>query len=895
MAARGRKRVFLIDGTSNIFRAYFAIRGGMTSEDGLPTNAIYGFTQILRKLLKDESPDYLAVAFDTAEPTFRHKKFKEYKAQRPAPPDDLIPQFEFAPKVCEALGVLALEAPGYEADDILATLAHKARADGFDVVVVASDKDLLQIVGDGILVMNPHKDNLLLDAEKVKEVFGVRPDQVTDVLALWGDASDNVPGVTGIGEKGAKKIIAEYGDLESAIARAEEIQRKSYRENLIAEADKARFSKELVTLDSAAPVEFTPEALRRREPDQTQAYALFKSLGFQSILSEFQPAPSGPTADYRAILDPDELRELAEKLRAAGRFAVDTETTSLDPLRGELVGMSFCFEPGRAWYLPLRHRTVGAPEQIPVEEAREILRPLLSDPAVGKVGQNIKFDLLVLERAGMELDGIDFDTMLASYVINPGARHNMDELALQHLGHHTIHYQDVAGKGAKQVTLDQVEIDRVRDYAAEDADVTWQLYEVLSERLKGSSQEPLYRDLELPLLRVLAGMERAGVKVDVEYLGGLSREYQSELSRLQARIHEAAGHPFNIQSPRQLAEVLFDELGLTSKKRTAKTRSRSTSVDALGALAGSHDLPRLVLDYRGLAKLKSTYVDALPTMVNPDTGRVHTSFNQTVAATGRLSSSDPNLQNIPIRTEQGRRIRRAFVPEAGHVLVTADYSQVELRILAHMSGDPVLLEAFRAGEDIHRATAARIQGIDPKAVTKEMRNRAKAINFGILYGMSASRLAREQGMERAEAEQFIRDYFHHFRRVKEFIEETKAAALAAGSVETLFGRVRYLPDLESPNPMIRQAADRAAVNTPIQGTAADLIKMAMLAVDRRLAEEGLRSRLILQVHDELVLEVPVDETEAARDLVIACMEGVHALDAPLVVDAGTGDNWLEAK
>ncbi len=890
----GKPRVYLVDGTSTLYRAFFAIRAGLTNKDGMPTNALYGFTNMLRKLLKEEQPEYLAVAFDRPEPTFRHKKYEQYKAQRPDTPPDLIAQSPWAPKICRALGLSALEMPGYEADDILGTLAVQCRDAGFDVVVVASDKDLLQLVGDGIVVMNPHKE-LVLDASKVEEVFGVRPDQVVDVLSLWGDASDNVPGVTGIGEKGAKQIIRDFGDLESAIARAGEIKRKSYRENLLAEADQARFSRELVTLKTDVPLDLEPEALRRSDPDGGAALALFQDLGFRTLLQEFLPEPAAPDAHYVTILELDELRRLTAELRTAGRFALCTETSSLDPMRGRLVGLSFSHRAGSGWYLPLGHHYMGMPDQIPAADALEVLRPLLEDPAVQKVGQNLKHDLLVLERAGVKLQGIAFDTMLASYLLDPIAKHNLHDMAAEHLGIRTLRYEEVAGKGAKQVALDQVDVEKVRNYAAEGADVAWQLAETLGPRLREAGQGKLLEEMELPLLEVLAGMERAGVQVDVDYLAGMSREFQKELDRLQVEIHRQAGQEFNINSPRQLGAVLFDELGLESTRKTTKTKSRSTGQEALEGLATEHEIARMVLDYRGLSKLKSTYVDALPALVHPDTGRVHTSFNQAVAATGRLSSSDPNLQNIPIRTERGRRIRRAFVPASGCRLVVADYSQVELRILAHMTGDPALLEAFRRGEDIHATTAATVFGVPLDQVSAEMRGRSKAVNFGIIYGMGPHRLAQTQSMTYKEAKQFITDYFHHFGGVKEYIDGVSEEAKRTGKVSTLFHRVRYLPDIQSSNRVAREAAVRAAVNTTIQGTAADLIKMAMVQVDRELRGQGLAARMILQVHDELILEAPEKEVSAARDLVVSCMEGVHPLDAPLVVDVGVGDNWLEAK
>jgi DNA polymerase-1 len=891
---QGKSAVYLVDGTSTLYRAFFAIRAGLTNKDGMPTNALYGFTNMLRKLIKEKQPEYLAVAFDRPEKTFRHEQYEPYKAQRPDTPPDLVAQAPWALKICGVLGLPSLEKAGYEADDILATLAVRCREAGLDVVVVASDKDLLQLVGDGIVVMNPHKE-LLLDAAKVEEVFGVRPEQVADVLALWGDASDNVPGVTGIGEKGAKQIIRDFGDLESAIAGADAIKRKSYRENLKAEADQARLSRELVTLKMDVPLDLEPEALRRRDPDGAATLALFQELGFRTLLEDFLPEPDAPETEYAAILEADALESLAKQLRAAGTFALDLCTSSREPMRGELVGLSFSPQAGSGFYVPVGHHYMGMPEQIPLPEAMAILRPLLEDASVGKVGHDLKHTRIVLERAGVKLQGITFDTMIASYLIDPIAKHGLEDLAAEHLGTRTLRYEDVAGKGAKQRPAAELEVEELRDYGAACADLTWQLSELLAPRLEESGQRRLLEEMELPLLEVLAGMERAGVQIDVGYLGKMSREFQKELDRLQGEIFELAGHEFNIQSPRQLATILFDELGLESTRKTAKTKSRSTGQEALEELAAEHDVPRLVLEYRGLSKLKSTYVDALPALVHPDTGRLHTSFNQAVAATGRLSSSDPNLQNIPVRTEQGRRIRRAFVTAPGCRLVVADYSQVELRILAHMTGDPSLLEAFRRGEDIHATTAAKVFGVPLEQVSGEMRSRSKAVNFGILYGMGPHRLARSQSMTFQEAKQFIADYFLHFVGVKEYIERVSEEAKESGKVSTLFGRVRYLPDIQSSNRVAREAAMRAAVNTTIQGTAADLIKMAMVNVDRELRRQDLKARMILQVHDELVLEAPEKEVPAVQELLVACMEGAHKLDAPLVVDTGVGDNWLEAK
>ncbi|MFQ5845028.1 MAG: DNA polymerase I, partial [Planctomycetota bacterium] len=822
------RTIYLVDGTYNVFRAYHATPR-LASSRGLPTNAVFAFAQILRKLIVDHRPAFLGVAFDTEAPTFRHEEFKPYKAHRPPPPEDLILQLPYVRRVCEVLRVPVIEKDGFEADDLIATLAEKAKATGHDVIVVTSDKDLFQLVDEHVRILNPARGNLLMDPAKVEEIFGVPPHQVRDVLALWGDASDNIPGVPGIGEKGAKELIRRYASLEEAHRHAGDIPRKAYREGLKAHYDQALRCRDLVTVRRDAPVDLDLEDLRYGEPDAAAAYALFSELEFAGLQQEFAPAREPGGADYRVVLEEAELQEALRRARRDGILSIDLETTSTDPMRAAIIGVAVCSRAGRASYVPVGHTYLGAPAQIPLEKVLDRLRPLLEDRDLPKAGQNLKYELILFRRHGVDLAPVSFDSMVASYLIDPGRRqHNLDVLALDYLDHRTIRYKDVAGSGKDEVTLDLVDVEQVGRYAAEDADVALRLKEVLEPRLRQMELDELYQDLELPLISVLADMEMAGVRVDPEVLRAMSAEFAVELRRLEEQIHELAGCRFNINSPKQLGEVLFERLNLASRRRTAKTRARSTSVQVLEDLAPQHPLPRKILEYRSLAKLKSTYIDALPALINPSTSRVHTSYNQTVAATGRLSSSDPNLQNIPARTELGRKIRAAFVPEAGHLFLAADYSQVELRVLAHMADVPELADAFRKGEDIHRRTAAEIFGVPAERVTPQMRGQAKTINFGVLYGMGAVSLAAQLGIPRGEARAFIENYFARFPRIKEYVDETVAQAERDGFVTTLFNRRRYFPDIRSPDRLARQQALRAAVNTTIQGTAADLIKKAML-------------------------------------------------------------------
>ena len=965
-----RRVLYLVDGTAQMFRAYFAIRG-LTNADGLATNAVFGFTSTLRKLLEDEKPGHIGVAFDLAGPTFREAKYADYKAHRPPVPEDLNVQFPYAKEVCEGFRIPVLELEGFEADDLIATYTKRAREQGFDVVVVASDKDLLQLVGDGVTVLNPSK-NLRLDSAGVREHFGVLPEHVRDVLGLQGDAVDNIPGVPGVGEKTAIEMVSTYGGMDAILERARRFvaawtakdaaveagapsaELRSALDALIAVEpagelrdrlaaardavaagasdakqakglvkllkdldkgssrriwfavveyeDQARLSKDLATVDVDVPVAFDPRALRLDPPDRAKLAVLFRSLGFRTLTAEFEadapvaPTPAAPSekATYRGVTTRAQLEELATALRKAGRFAVDTETNSQDPMRAAIVGISAAWRAGEGFYIPLAHRYLGVPDQLELETVREVLGPVLADPSIGKLGQNFKYDLHVLRRHGLPVEGWALDTMVAAFLLEPDRlSFGLDQLAAHLLGHETIKYASLVGTGAKQITLDQVEVERVTDYAAEDAEVTWRLAEVLEPRLAAAGVAELYRTMDGPLLPVLARMEANGIRIDAEALRAMSREMDVLLDRARKDIHELAGTSFNVDSPKQLREVLYGKLGLTPGKKTAKSGVHSTDAQTLEDLAGEHEIARRLLEYRELAKLKGTYVDALPELVNPETGRIHTSYHPTGAATGRLSSSDPNLQNIPARSDVGLRIRSAFVPEPGWVFLASDYSQVELRVLAHLCEDPGLIEAFRAGEDIHRVTASKVFGVPPEAVDDGMRRRAKAVNFGILYGMSESRLARDQGMSRGEAREFMKAYFDRFRNVRAYIDGVREEATREGAVRTLFGRVRYFPVLRRGGRAEVEQALRAAVNTTIQGTAADLMKLAMLRVERALAEARLGSRMLLQVHDELLLEVPESEVEGILPVVRRAMEEVHPLKVPLVAEASFGKDWRE--
>ncbi len=885
------KRLYLVDGSSYIYRAYYAIRH-LSNSKGLSTNAVLGFTNMLLKVLREERPDYVVVVFDAKRPTFRNELYPEYKANRAAMPEDLVPQVPLIKEVVRGLRIPAIEKEGFEADDIIATLARKAVDAGLEVTVVTGDKDLMQVVGDRVRLLDTMNDRVS-GPEEVVAKFGVPPEQVVEVLGLAGDASDNIPGVPGIGAKTAGSLIREFGSIDNLLTQVDRVGGKKRRENLERYGDQARLSRELARLVYDVPVDLDLEGAARREPDVDALAPLFRELEFGRLLSEFSDQTRTTGEGYRCVLDPAGLDAIAAELQRADRIALDTETTGLDPRRAGLVGLSFSVRPGEATYIPVGHVGDGQPDQLDRDGVLDRLRPVLEDPARPKVGQNLKFDIQVLRRAGVTVAGVAFDTMIASYLARPGAKsHSLDALAAALLGHRTITFGEVTGKGKDRRGFEEVPVDEAAVYAAEDADIALRLVDELRPLLAETGQEALFRDVEMPLVEVLADMEWAGIRVDAAFLRGLSRELERRLAGLEAEIRELAGVAFNVASPKQLGEVLFEHLKLPRGRRT-KT-GWSTDAEVLARLAEDHPIAAKVLDYRTVAKLKSTYTDALPQLVNPDTGRIHTSFNQAVTATGRLSSSDPNLQNIPVRTEEGRRIRRAFVPADGNLLLSADYSQVELRVLAHMADEPEMKRAFAAGEDIHRRTAGEIFGVFPATVSDEQRRQAKTINFGVIYGMSAFGLAKALGIGRKEAQAFIDRYFDRYPRVRAFMDEMKARAREDAYVTTLLGRRCAIPEIRSRNPAVRGYAERNAINYPIQGTAADIIKVAMVAVHRRLAREGLAAKLVLQVHDELVLDVPEAEVDAVRRLVREEMERAVELSVPLEVDIGVGPDWSAA-
>ena len=884
-------KVFLIDGSSYIYRAFFAI-AHLSNSKGFPTNAIYGFTNMLLKILREKGAEYAAIAFDAPGPTFRHEVFGEYKANRPSMPEDLRVQVPHIKEVVSALRVPVLEKEGYEADDLIATLARRLEREGIETVVVSGDKDLMQLISSRITLYDPMKDKTF-QVPDVKERFGVPPDKVVEVMGLMGDTSDNIPGVPGIGPKTASQLIDEFGSIENLLKNVEKVKSGKVRSSLDRYAEQARLSRELATLDSEAPLDWGLEALKLGEPDRKNLQAIFKEMEFAKLLKDFSLQTDHRDDDYRLITGRGEFDDLVQNLKKAGTFALDLESTSIEPMRAEIVGLSFSFEPHRAFYLPVGHAYPGAPEQLSREGVLRTLRPLLEDPGMKKYGQNIKYDYILLANSGIRLQGIAGDSMIASYLLNPSKhRHSLEELSREYLDRQIITYSDVAGSGAKAIPFSQVEVGKACRYSGEDADLTLQLAQLLMPKIEADGFAELFHEVELPLIEVLATMEMNGVRLDVPLLEVMSREFEIKMDKISEEIFDLAGESFNINSPQQLGKILFERLKLPGGKRT-KT-GYSTDVEVLNELSKDFPLPAKVLEYRSLSKLKSTYVDALPQLVNPKTGRIHTSFNQTVTATGRLSSSDPNLQNIPIRSPEGRRIREAFMPEEGSRILSADYSQVELRILAHLSRDPFLVDTFQKDQDVHAATAGEIFHVSPDRVNPEMRRLAKVINFGIIYGMSAFGLAKELGIQPAVAQAYIANYFQKYHGVRDYIDSSLEAAREKGYVTTLMNRRRYLPDIKSPNRSVRQFAERIGINAPIQGTAADLIKVAMIRIHRRLIREKRETKLILQIHDELVFEVPEGELEGVRAMVKEEMEGVTKLVIPLKVEVGTGKNWAEA-
>ncbi len=896
-----KNHMILVDGSSYLYRAFHALPSLSTSS-GQHTGAIYGVANMLRRLLKDYQPERMVVVFDAKGKTFRDDLYAEYKANRPPMPDELRSQIELLHELVQAMGLPMLVVDGVEADDVIGTLAAQATEAGMDTLISTGDKDMAQLVNGHVTLVNT-MDNTTLGEQGVEEKFGIPPERIIDYLALMGDTSDNIPGVPKVGPKTAVKWLKQYHSLDEIMAHADEIKGK-VGDNLRASLGQLPLSRQLATIKCDVPLPGGPESFTVQTPEKERLTRLVGELEFKTWLSELlsggkDDAPQGDAAhddsDYQIVQDRESFAAWLERLQAAELFAFDTETTSLNYMQARIVGVSFAVEAGEAAYVPVAHDDPVGGEQLDRDWVLEQLRPLLEDPHKAKLGQNLKYDRNVLLNDGITLRGMAFDTMLESYVLDSTAsRHDMDSLALKYLGRKTISYEDVAGKGAKQVSFDQVSIATAGPYAAEDADITLRLHHVLWPKLTAEAKlTALFRDIEMPLIPVLSDMERTGVLVDAGMLARQSEELATRMAEIEQEAHDAAGEPFNLASPKQIQAILFDKLGLPVRKKTPKG-APSTAEEVLAELALDYPLPRLILDYRSLSKLKSTYTDKLPKRIDPDTGRVHSSYHQAVASTGRLSSSDPNLQNIPVRTAEGRRIRQAFIAPKGHKILAADYSQIELRIMAHLSGDEGLLRAFAQGEDIHRATAAEVFGVPLEEVTGEQRRSAKAINFGLIYGMSAFGLARQLGIPRTAAQDYVDLYFERYPGVKAFMDSTRESARELGYVETVFGRRLYLPEINHRNGQRRQYAERTAINAPMQGTAADIIKLAMIETHRWIGETELGVTLIMQVHDELVFEVREDQVIVAQAEIERCMAGVARLRVPLVVESGAGINWDEA-
>ena len=924
MATSG-EHLYLIDGSGYIFRAYHAMAYSgrpMTRSDGTPIGAVYGFTNMIMKLLQDladgEQPTHLAIIFDTARKTFRGDIYPEYKAHRPPAPEDLVPQFPIIREATKAFGLPSIEMRGFEADDLIATYTRQAREKGWQVTIVSSDKDLMQLLGDGTDMFDPMK-SVRTSADTVCDKFGVGPEKVIDVQSLAGDSADNVPGVPGIGLKTAAQLIHEYGDLDTLLERAHEIKQNKRRENLIEFAEQARVSRQLVTLEQNVPVEAQIDEFVLSDPDAATLMEFMEAQNFRSLKVKAQhkwgsDMPVDVASEevievqknYSCVTDMETLNRWILDAYAAGQIAVDTETTGLDATAADLVGISLCIEPGKACYIPVGHGAntddllAEKPDQLPKADVIKALKPLFEDAGVLKIGQNLKYDMSILARVGIDLTPID-DTMLLSYALDAGLHsHGMDELSGIHLDITPIPFKQVAGTGKNQITFDQVPLDKATDYASEDADLTMRLYKLLKPRIAAEHVATVYETLERPLAPVLSAMEREGIRIDVPTLQKLSNEFAIGIERLDKEIQELAGRPFNVASPKQLGEILFDEQELPGGKKSAKTGAWQTNVDVLEKLAAEgYEIPKKVMEFRQFSKLKSTYTDALVKQVSPATSRVHTSYHMAATTTGRLSSNDPNLQNIPIRTEEGRKIRRAFVPEVGNILVAADYSQIELRILAHIADIGALKEAFAAGVDIHAMTASEVFGVPIEGMDPMVRRQAKAINFGIIYGISAFGLARQLDIGRKEAAGYIDAYFEKFPGIRAYMDTTIEFGKSNGFVKTLFGRKCHVKSLADKNPMKRGFGERAAINAPIQGTAADVIRRAMIRMPAALKDAGLTDvRMLLQVHDELVFECPqgreADAIPVIREIMENACTPAITLDVPLVVDCGTGENWEQA-
>jgi DNA polymerase-1 len=888
------KTIYLIDGSAYIYRAYHAIRG-LSNSKGLPTNAVLGFTKMLLKLIEDRNPEYAGMFFDVKGPTFRHEMFDAYKANRPPMPEDLSIQIPYIKDITKGFNIPVVEMSGYEADDLIGTLARKAEEAGFSVIMVTGDKDFMQLVTDKSIIWDPMKEKTI-DSDFIKDTYGLEPGQMVDVMGLSGDSADNIPGVPGMGPKTSLALIKTFGSMEHLYEQVDTIKKKKQRENLVRYKEQALLSRELVKINDSVSLSFTPEDFKYKAPDSAVLSELFKKLEFRQLQQSVIKQADLSKKKYKAVLSINELSDLVAILEASGLFALDTETTSKDPMAAELVGLSFSVKADEAFYIPCAHEYKNAPKQLKRDEVLKMLKLVLENHKLKKIGQNIKYDWIVLLRHGINLSGVKFDTMLASYLINPSKRaHNLDQIALDFLDHKTISYKEVAGKGKNASCFSKVSLEKAVPYACEDADITLMAYNVLMPMLKDLGLEELFEKVEMPLVQVLMKMEMTGINVDREKLMVLSKSFEHQLDQLESSIYSIAGEEFNIRSSQQLGKILFEKLKLPVQKKTKKKTGYSTDVDVLEVLAEQHELPALILRHRTLAKLKSTYADALIDLANPETGRIHTSYNQTVTATGRLSSSEPNLQNIPVRTDDGREIRKAFIPKKGWYLLAADYSQIELRILAHYSDDKILIKAFKEDEDIHTRTATEVFQVFPSLINSELRQQAKVINFGIIYGMSPYGLSKELGISQKMAKTYIHNYFTRYSGVKQFIDETIKQVRISKKTSTLLGRIRLLPDINSSNKNLREFAERTAINTPIQGTAADLIKIAMITVDSAFTEKGLKSAMLLSVHDEIVFEVPPDELDTVRSLVKDIMEGVWELKVPLKVNMAVGKNWAETK
>jgi len=879
--------LYLIDGNSYIYRAFYAIKRLSTSS-GFPTNAIYGFTNMILKILREKAPGYFAVVFDSAEPTERHKVYEDYKAQRPPVPDDLKPQIPVIKELIEAFNIKTFEVPGYEADDLLGTIAKRAEREGMEVFIVSGDKDLYQILSPNIRLYDTMKDRIT-DAKAVMERYGVSPERFPEVIALMGDAIDNIPGVPGIGEKTAVKLLKEFGSLDNLLRDYQKIKTPKLRKAISENLDNIKLSLILATINTNVSFDVSMDDLRIGKPRWDKLLDYFRRYEFSSLIKLIPPEDRVTSEGFESITVLNE-QTLKEALSMLGDdITIDTETSSRSPVKADLVGISISSDPARTYYIPLSHSYIGVPEQLQKGYVLRRLKRILGDPTIRKTGHNIKYDLIVLKNNGVELRGIYFDTMIASYLLMPNkANHNLDDVALHYLGYKKLSYKEVAGKrNFKEVTVEEA-----TRYSGEDVSVTSRLRDVLEPKLREEGLEKLFHEIEIPLIEALADMEMTGIRIDLALMKDLSEELQKEISSVEERIYFIAGERFNINSPKQIQEILFDKLKLRTLKRT-KT-GYSTDVDVLEELSLEHELPGEILEHRTLSKIKNTYVDALPRLVNPDTGRLHTSFNQTVTATGRLSSSDPNLQNIPVRGKWGMRIREAFIAEENNLLLSADYSQIELRILAHLSNDEGLIRIFNEDGDIHTMTASELFGVPEERVDQEMRRRAKTVNFGIVYGISPYGLSKELSIGNDEAREYIDTYFARHRGVKQYIDKQISQTAEKGYVKTIFNRKRPIPELKSRNKTTRQLGERLAINTPIQGSAADIIKIAMINIHKRLKKERLLTKMLLQVHDELLFEVPVDELERVKALVRQEMEGAVSLSVPLKVDIGVGRNWAEA-